>query len=677
MGLRVGVDVGGTFTDFVVFDDAAGGTGAFKVPSLPADPADAVVGGFRRLADEGADLGDVSLFVHGTTIALNALLQRAGARVGLLATRGFRDVLQLRRLRLDGAPGFFVEQRAPLVPRRDIREIGARILADGTEIRALDPEEIARAAAELVGAGCEALAICFMHAYRNGEHERAAAALVRERHPGLHVTLSSDVWPQQREYERTQIAVINAHVAPVMERYYERLVGSLSGLGVRAPVFSTKSSGGIMSAARAAERPVETLLSGPASGVVAAAALGRAAGHDALVAFDMGGTSADIGLIEDGSVRTSTENAIGDFPVIMPAVDIASIGAGGGSIAHVDASGVLKVGPRSAGADPGPACYGRGGTDPTVTDAYVVLGMIEPDRFLGGELALDADAARDACGRVAKPLGLDAEEGAEAILRVATANMFASLLPLMAQRGANPRDFTLLAYGGAGPTHAFYLAREVGFERVVIPAAPGTFCALGCLLADVRADFVRTIYAPLAELSDERLAGAFAELRTEADRWLAEERVGVETTIGYSADMRYHGQSYEIAVGLPEPDGDGRFRERVVEAFGATYERIYGYSDSAAPVELVNARAHLIGATPKPRLAASAAANGARPRVTRRVRYDGSYHDAAVYERAELPPGASLPGPAIVLQYDTTTFLPPGHRLEVDGVGNLVGGVQR
>ena len=528
MGLRVGVDVGGTFTDFVAFDDAVNATRAFKVPSVPADPAGAVIDGFRRLPGEA----DLSLFLPGTTIALNALLQRGGARVGLLVTRGFRDVLQLRRLRLDGAPGYFVEQRAPLVPRRDIREIDARILADGTEIRPLDAGQVAAAAEELAAAGCEALAICFLHAYRNAAHEEAAAAAVRERLPGVHVTLSSDVWPQQREYERTQIAVINAHVAPTMERYFERLVGSLAELGVRAPVFSTKSSGGIMSAARAVERPVETLLSGPASGVVAAAALGRASGHDALVAFDMGGTSADIGLVEGGEVRTSTENAVGDFPVIMPAVDIASIGAGGGSIAHVDAAGVLKVGPRSAGADPGPACYGRGGDEPTVTDAYVTLGMIDPERFLGGELTLDDAAARDACSRVGAPLGLDSDEVAEAILRVATANMFASLLPLMAQRGANPRDFTLLAYGGAGPTHAFYLAQEVGFERVLVPAAPGTFCALGCLLADVRADFVRTIYAPLAELSDDRLAGAFAELRDDAGRWVEEERVAVDTVVG-------------------------------------------------------------------------------------------------------------------------------------------------
>jgi N-methylhydantoinase A len=406
---------------------------------------------------------------------------------------------------------------------------------------------------------------------------------------------------------------------------------------------------------------------------MAAAALGRAAGFDALVAFDMGGTSADIGLVEGGQVRTSTENAIGDFPVIMPAVDIASIGAGGGSIARVDAAGVLKVGPASAGADPGPACYGRGGEEPTVTDAYVTLGLIDPARFLGGELALDEEAARAACGRVGRALGLDAEDAAEAVLRVASANMFASLLPLMAQRGANPRDFTLLAYGGAGPTHAFHLAREVGFERVLIPATPGTFCALGCLLADVRADFVRTVYSPLAALSDEGLGGAFAELRAEAERWVREERVGVATTVGYAADMRYQGQSYEIAVALPAPESNGDFRGAVMAAFTEAYERIYGYSDAAAPVELVNARAHVIGATSKPALAASGG-DGARPRGTRRVRHDGAHHEATVYERAELAPGATVAGPAIVVQYDTTTFLPPGHRLEVDAVGNLVGG---
>lgn len=668
-GHRVGIDVGGTFTDFVVFDEHRG-IRIFKVPSVPADPAAGVLEGARQIIGAGVSPGAINVILHGTTIGLNALLQRSGARIGLLTTRGFQDVLRLRRLRLAGAPGFFVTQPDPLIPRRDIREIGGRLLADGREIRPLDRSEVISAVEQLVTAGCEALAVCFLHSYRNPAHEEATASWIRERFPEMHVTMSSAVWPQQREYERTEISVINAHIAPVMERYFARLMDNFGTLGIRAPVFSTKSSGGIMSAARASERPVETLLSGPASGIVAAAALGRAAGESELIAFDMGGTSADIGIVQGGEVRTSTDNAIGDFPVIMPAVDVASIGAGGGSIAHVDASGVLKVGPASAGADPGPACYGRGGTEPTVTDSYVVLGMLDPERFLGGELLLDVEAARQACGRIGQRLGIPTEDAAEAILRVATANMFASFLPLMAQRGANPRDFALLAYGGAGPTHAFYLAREVGFERVLIPASPGTFAALGCLLADVRADFVRTVYSPLDKIADHDLIGLFEQLRDQAISWVEEERVNVPTSVTFAGDLRYAGQSYEITVALPEPGDD--FRNRVVEAFNMSYQDIYGYSDHDAPVELVNARAFVLGTTPKPDLRASGG-HELNPIGHRGVRFEGVEHKTAIYDRTTLGPSSAFTGPAMVVQYDTTTFVPPGYSVHVDTYGNLVG----
>jgi N-methylhydantoinase A len=667
MAQRIGADVGGTFTDLVVFDQESGELRVSKVPSIPADPAEAVVEGVRRL---GAD--DVVFFSHGTTIALNTLIQRSGARVGLLITRGFRDVLRLRRLRLVGAPGFFVSQPPPLVPPRDVREISERLLASGTELRPLDRDEVLAAAEGLVGSGCETLAVSFLHSYRNPEHERHAGAWISERFPALHVTLSSDVWPQHREYERTELAVVDAHIAPVMAQYFSHLVESLRALGVTSSLFSTKSSGGIVSAARAAERPVETLVSGPASGVVAAAALGRLAQEDELVAFDMGGTSADIGIVQAGEVQTTTESFVGDVPVIMPSVDVSSVGAGGGSIARLDEAGVLKVGPQSAGADPGPACYGRGAEEPTVTDSYVTLGIVAPDRFLGGEFPLDARAARAACARLGKGLGLDPNDTAEAILQVATSNMYARLLPLMAQRGANASDFALLAYGGAGPTHAFYLAREAGFGRVIVPPTPGAFSGLGCLLGDLRADFVRTIYARLDPSGEASLVAAFEELGTEAIGWAREERVP-DARLSYAADMRYAGQSYEIPVELPPP-GDG-FRRRVEDAFSEAYERVYGHSDRGAPVELVNARARVIGEPQKPRTRPPPATGRApEPFESRHIRWDGGTHVAAIYERARLPQDARIEGCAIVVQYDTTTFIPPGYRAEVDEFGNLVGG---
>ncbi len=670
VGTLVGVDVGGTFTDFVAFDEARPRV-EFKIPSTPNAPADAVLQGFRRLREAGIDLAAITLFAHGTTVALNTLLQRSGARVGLITTRGFRDVLALRRLRLPGAPGFHVQRPEPLVPRHDTREVGGRLLADGTEIRPIDASEVAAAAAELAAAGCEAIAVCLLHSYRNDAHERLAAEAVRAAAPGLHVSVSSEVWPQQREYERTEVAVINAHVAPVMERYFTDLVTSLAGLGVTARVLSTRSSGGVMTAELAARRPVDTLLSGPASGVVAATALGRSAGLRQLVAFDMGGTSADVGLVVGGAVGTTTEATVGDFPVLMPSVDVSSIGAGGGSIAALDSAGVLKVGPRSAGSVPGPACYGRGGTEATVTDAYAVLGVLTD--LLGGEVELDIAAARMACGRIGNDLGLPAEAAAEAILQVATANMYARLLPLMAQRGADPREFALLAYGGAGPTHAFRLAAEVGFRRVVIPPAPGTFCALGCLVADLRADFVATVYADLDQLEEVALAAVFADLRAQAWDWVREQRLPTEgPVVALTADMRQGGQSYDIPVELGSDLGPG-FRERAREAFFNAYQRVYGNPDRSGRVEIVNARAHVVAATARPDLAVAGIAGA--PITTRRaIRHGGRQHEAAVVARAGLGPGARLTGPAVITQYDTTTFVPPGAWVEVDALGSLVGG---
>lgn len=670
MAVLVGVDVGGTFTDFVAFDEAGSRT-EFKLRSTPAAPAEAVLEGFQRLLAGGVEPREISLFAHGTTVALNTLIQRSGARVGLITTRGFRDVLALRRLRLPGAPGFHVSRPEPLVPRRDIREVGGRLLADGTEVRPLDEEEVVAAAAELAAAGCEAIAICLIHSYRNDAHERRAAAAVRARVPGVHVTASSEVWPQQREYERTEVSTVNAHVAPVMHAYFTSLSSSLAGLGVAARVLSTKSSGGVMAAEVAARRPVETLLSGPASGVVAAAALGRASGLHHLVAFDMGGTSADVGLVVDGTVRTTTEATVGDFPVLMPSVDVSSIGAGGGSIAAVDGAGVLKVGPRSAGSVPGPACYGRGGREATVTDAYAVLGVLT--ELLGGEVELDLEAARAACAIIGERLGLDAEGAAEAILRVATANMYARLLPLMAQRGADPREFALLAYGGAGPTHAFRLAAEVGFSRVVIPPAPGTFCALGCLLADLRADFVATVYAGLDEIDEERLAGVFQELHGRAEGWVREQRIPAERpTVVLSADMRQTGQSYDIPIEIPGALGPG-LRDRARAAFFETYERVYGNPDRSGGVEIVNARAHVLAATARPPLAAAPRGTSSRE-TRRRVRHGGRDFEARVVTRDGLAAGARVDGPAVITQYDTTTFVPPGAWVEVDPAGTLVGG---
>jgi N-methylhydantoinase A len=493
---RVGVDIGGTFTDLLAMDERSGRTFVLKQPSTTS-PVEAVVDGLREL-DVRHKIGGshIGYFAHGTTIGVNTLLQRSGARVGVLTTRGFRDVLELRRLRLPSAQDFFTPRPRSLVPRRLVHEIDERMLANGEVYRPIQRDDVLTATENLLAQDVQALAVCFLHAYRNAEHEQAAKRWIEERWPELYVCTSAEVWAQQREYERFLISVMNAHIGGRMQDYLRALEGALGELGVTCRVFSTKSNGGVMTAARAAERPVETLLSGPASGVIGSAYLGQLIGERRLVTLDIGGTSADMAVI-DGEVAHSTENTVGEFLVIMPAVDVSSIGAGGGSLAWVDREGILKVGPRCAGANPGPACYARGGVEPTVTDAYVVAGILNPSSFLGGTLTLQPELSHQALARLGQPIGLNAAETADAVLRVTTSMLYAELLPELARRGADIRDYLLLAYGGAGPTHAFMAARELPIRRVVVPTTPGTMCALGCLVADLRADFVSTLWRGL------------------------------------------------------------------------------------------------------------------------------------------------------------------------------------
>ena len=672
---RLGVDVGGTFTDLVLLDETSGTFVVGKVASTPDEPQKGILDGVRGLlAREALKPGSISTFVHGTTLGLNTLLQRSGAPTGLIVTAGFRDVLELRRVRLPGAPSFYVERPRPLVPRRHVREVDERILANGRVLRSLDSAAAVAAAADLHATGVQALAICFLHAYRNPVHEQRAAAAIREAFPHLYVCASHEVWPQQREYERALVTTMNAVIAPRLVEYFGGIERDLREFGLRGPVLSTKSNGGVVTVGAAAQAPVETLLSGPAAGVTAAAHLGSLIGRERLIALDMGGTSADVSVV-DGRVGFSSESQIGDFPLILPAVDVTSIGAGGGSIAWADSAGVLKVGPHSAGARPGPACYGLGGTEPTVTDAYVLTGLIAPDEFLGGEIRLAPELAERALANLGRRLGLDAEEVATGILRVATATMYAEFLPVMAQRGVDHRVFALLAYGGAGPTHAFLLAREVGIRTVIVPPSPGTLCALGCLLADLRADFVRTVYTVVDEGGVTELTRHLADLEEQAAAWLDREQVApVARDLMRSADMRYRGQSFEVTVEFPEGGTTG-LRE-LPRLFGARHRAVYGFADDLAAVELINLRVQAVGRVPKPaELAPRDTTRGQGQRIPRRrsVLVDGVRREAAVYRREDLPEGSVLDGPAVVVQYDTTVFVPPGFRVSVDRWRNLIG----
>jgi N-methylhydantoinase A len=677
-GYRLGIDVGGTFTDVIVADEQGGVLTALKTPSVPSAPEEGIFNAIGEMKASGVDPALIGLFVHGTTLAVNTLIERSGATTGLLVTAGFRDLLEIRRLRLDDPTNFYGDKPVPLVPRHLVVEVDERLRSDGRVHRPLDAAGVRRAVAALVAEGVTAIAVCFLHSYRNPAHEHQTRDLIRAEWPALFVCASADVWPQQREYERGMVTVMNAYIGRKMARYFDHLVAGAADRGLRAEVLSTKSNGGVMTAARAAEEPVQTLLSGPASGVIGAAYVARMAGYTRLVTLDMGGTSADVAVV-DGEPAYSTENQVGDFPVIMPAIDVSSIGAGGGSIAWIDSAGVLKVGPQSAGAEPGPACYARGGRDATVTDAYVHLGIIAPDRFLGGRMPLRAEAAAEALERVGARLHLTSEATAQAILDVATSNMYAQFTPLMARRGVDPRDLVLLAYGGAGPTHAFLFAREVGIRTVLVPPSPGTLCALGCVVADLRSDFVHTIYRSGNRLGDADLERAYADLETQGLAWLARERasgIHLEASfITYRADMRYSGQAFEIEIGIPGHDR-GRLAS-AVERFHRQYHDIFGVSDPGAPVDVINVRATVVGVTAKvaelgPQRSPSS--NDGRPAASPRpVFTDHRWRPASVVSRDSVGADDDVVGPAIIEQYDTTVFVPEGFHVRADAQGNLIG----
>jgi N-methylhydantoinase A len=672
-GSRLGADVGGTFTDFVLMDRAGERILNFKTPSTPSDPARAILEGIQQLVElHQVDPADIDYFVHGTTLGVNTLIQRTGSLTGLLFTKGFRDVLEIGRLRLPDPTNYFVEKTPPLVPRRLVKEIDERILASGEILKPLDLPELHRSVADLVEVGVDAIAVCFMNSYRNPVHEHRTVTYIREHFPKIHVCSSFEIWPQQREYERSLITVINAFISRRMDEYFTHLNQNAKSVGVPAAILTTKSNGGIMTAESAREVPVETLLSGPASGVIGALYIGRQSGYEKLIALDMGGTSADVAVI-DGDVLYSTESTVANLPIVMPAVDVNSIGAGGGSIAWVDALGILKVGPRSAGADPGPACYGRGGNEPTVTDAYVRLGIVDPKSFLGGRLPLDPMLAEKVLARVGGSLGLTADELAVGILDVTTANMHAQLMPLMARRGIDPRDFALLAYGGAGPTHAMLLAREIGIRKVLIPPSPGTLCALGCLVADIKRDSIKTIYRDSAELTPEELESEFKTLEADAKGWLAAQHSPIESSmIVRSADMRYKGQSFDITVSLPASASTSM--EAIRAPFHEAYQRIYGIADEKAPVEIINLRVTVVGVTAKPSQAAALARGGGAPakHTSRILTEGGGKVTASIYKREDLRAGDTFRGPSVVEASDTTVYIPGGYSGSVDRLGNLV-----
>ncbi len=673
---RLGVDIGGTFTDFSLLDETTGEITGFKSPTVPADPGRGVLDGLRALvANRAIDPADIGYLVHGTTIAVNTVIQRNGATLGLLVTAGFGDLLEIQRLRLPSPVNFTATRPAPLISRYRVGEVVERILADGTVDIALDRAQLLGEAARLVEReGAEALVVSFVNAYRAPAHELEAKKALAERFPDLHVTCAHEVWPQIREYERTMVAILSAYVRPRVDRYLQHLERELGRAGVRVPLHITKSNGGVTSARDARRATAETMLSGPASGVMGATAACVPAGYRNLITFDMGGTSADIALVRDGEPVYSSDETVGEFPIVMPVVGVSSIGAGGGSIAWLDPVGVLKVGPRSAGADPGPACYGRGGTEPALSDAFLLCGFLNPDNFVGGRLRLHPDRAAAAMRPIAEALGLDVDAAAEAVIEVATSNMYVAFSNVLARHGLDPRDFALVAFGGAGPIEACFLAEEFHIPRVVVPPSPGTLCAQGAMTADVKSDYVRTLHRRLSATSGKLLAGECAELLARARRWLAEEAPAVSSSgVAYSADLRYVGQAFQVEVPIDAAWLEDATTDRLRAAFHDRHEHLYAHADRGADVELIDLRATIAGTTPKPPIRPVSRGRGAATPVGRRaIHYRRQRHAAAVYHRRDLLAGQHVDGPAVIEQADTTTLVPAGFRAAVDPLGNLV-----
>jgi len=678
----LGIDIGGTFTDFALFDTQPGEVLGLKVPSTPHEFAEAVRVGLERLVDEHRiDLHEIGTIVHGTTIAVNTLIQRTGARLGLLVTEGFRDVLELQRLRLPNPFDLDGARPLPLVPRARVAEVRERLRADGSLDTPLDEASVRDGAARLTGQGVEGLVVSLLHAYRNAAHERGTKSIVEKTAPGLPVSISSEVWPQSREYERTALAVLDAYVQPKVRRYLEGFESALAARGVPATPHVTKSNGGIMPVAAARQQTVATLLSGPASGVIGAAYVAGHAGFPNVITLDVGGTSADMAVVENGRPRWSTSEHVGGVPVMMPVVGVTAIGAGGGSVAWVDEVGLPKVGPQSTGAHPGPACYGRGGKEATLTDAFLVSGFLDPERFLGGRMRLHRELAEEAIARFADPLGMTMNEAAESVVRVAVSNMYAEFTKILSRAAVDPRDFALVPFGGAGPVVGALVAREVGIPAVFVPRSPGTLCALGAISADIVNDAVRTVHLRVAAtgrgadaFDGDALRAHYEQLRAELADWLARHGAGAASaTFNPAADMRYVGQSYEIEVPIDPawlaPDGG----PAVLAAFHRAHERAFGHADREAPAEIVNLRVQLRAARPRvPLREIAPVATQPAARTARRIWLDGRPIEAAVFERADLGAGARLAGPAIVEQPDTTVLVPAGHAGEVDRFGNLM-----
>jgi N-methylhydantoinase A len=664
--LAVAVDIGGTFTDVTLQDPASGRAWRAKTPSVPADPSQAFITGVElALAEAGRDASTVTRVLHGTTVATNMILEHKGARTGLVTTAGFRHVLEIGRQDIPRGVNLYawVKPKRP-VPASRILEVRERVGAGGVVLEPLDEASVREAAEALRRLEVDAVAVCLLHAFANPAHERRTAEILREALPGVAVTASTDVLPVVREYERSLATILNASVMPGVATYVQRLEQRLDSAGIAAPLLLMQSNGGVAGARSIRRAPALTVLSGPAAGVVGAREVAAACDIVDIITVDIGGTSADIALIKGGKIGLTERGQVGEWPLSLPMVDMVTIGAGGGSIARV-ADSILTVGPMSAGAEPGPACYARGGKEATVTDAHVVLGQL-PERLLGGRMGLDRARAEAAVHEsVARPLGLSLEAAARGMLSIVDSNMVGAIRVVSVERGHDPRDFTLVAFGGAGPLHGCALAELLGITSVLIPPAPGVLCAEGLLAADLKAEFSRTL-PKAGKVDPASVEPIYAELESEAQAWFEEEEVAIgDRRQARVAMLRYQGQGGELTVPW------GTDVAKTEAAFVAAHKALYGF-ELAAPIELVTVRIEASGHMPDPVRPKLTERAGAAARERRKVHFATGKREVPVIERGELGAGARFVGPAIITQLDATTLVPPGWQGEMHVSGALL-----
>jgi N-methylhydantoinase A len=677
MGIRVATDIGGTFTDLTYLDEQTGALGFGKVPTTPGRLEQGIL---QAVTESGLPPAEVVQFVHGTTVVINSITERKGAKVGLLTTQGMRDVLEIARGNRPDIYNLLYQKPKPFVPRHLRQTVRERMDAQGEVVTPLCEDDIQRAAAYFVQEGVTAVAVCFLHAYANPEHEQRAGDLLRDLLPGVYLTLSHQITREFREYERTSTAVLNSYVGPTATTYLNLLEDSLHGIGINANFHIMQSSGGSATFAAVREAPITLVESGPVGGVIGAAEVGRLIGVENLITLDIGGTTAKTSLIAGGTINVTTDYKLewtqlwAGYPVKVPVVDIVEIGAGGGSIARIDDTGALRVGPESAGAEPGPAAYDQGGTEPTVTDANLLAGRYDPEHFLGGRMNLNLERAREAFRPIADQLGMSPEEAALGALRLVNSNMMNALKIVSVQRGHDPRDFALVAMGGGGAVHSAFLARELQIRTMIVPVAPGHFSAYGMLTTDLRRDAIRTFVRRTDTVDLARLSALCTEMEQEAiDAYLAEKFAVDQLVCTRAADMRYRGQEHTVRVPLMGGTLTGAEMREIESRFHAVHEKQYTFRLDSA-IEIVNLHVTVMGQVNKPRRAELAPQSGApRPIRQRLVDFDEQgQHETGIFDRATLGAGATVAGPAIIEEMASNTVVYPGMTVEVDRWGNLI-----